>query len=105
MPPDRPAPGAFQQSQSSSISSEDPSGIPADSLFYSANFLLGAGMVVVQPETSKIAVVHDSHSGRWFLPKGRKEIGETLEQAALREVYEEVRRVPEYIRAQFKHAC
>jgi 8-oxo-dGTP pyrophosphatase MutT (NUDIX family) len=53
--------------------------------------MLGAGMVIIQPETSKIVVVHDEVRDRWFLPKGRKDVGESLEQAALREAYEEVR--------------
>lgn len=48
-------------------------------------------MLIVQPETSKVVVIHHPPSGIWFLPKGRKDVGETLEQTALREVYEEVR--------------
>jgi 8-oxo-dGTP pyrophosphatase MutT (NUDIX family) len=56
--------------------------------------MLGAGMVVLQPETRRMVVVHDPRSGRWFLPKGRKDVGESLEQAALREAYEEVRSPP-----------
>ena len=47
-------------------------------------------MVLIQEETEKIAVVYDSNSKSWFLPKGRKDVGESLEQAALREAHEEV---------------
>lgn len=47
-------------------------------------------MVLIQEETEKIAVVYDSNSESWFLPKGRKDVGESLEQAALREAHEEV---------------
>jgi len=53
------------------------------------NFLLGAGMVVFQPATSKVVVIYERKKKYWFLPKGRKDVGESLEQAALREAYEE----------------
>jgi 8-oxo-dGTP pyrophosphatase MutT (NUDIX family) len=69
------------------------SGVPS-TLWHSSDFMLGAGMVVLQPETRRMVVVHDPRSGRWFLPKGRKDVGESLEQAALREAYEEVRSPP-----------
>jgi 8-oxo-dGTP pyrophosphatase MutT (NUDIX family) len=48
-------------------------------------------MVVIQPSSGKVLVVNDTKRGSWFLPRGRKDIGETLEQCALREAYEEVR--------------
>ncbi len=54
------------------------------------NFLLGAGMVIIQPSTSKIVIVHDPDLNACFLPRGRKDVGESLEQTALREAYEEV---------------
>ena len=50
-------------------------------------------MVIIQPSTSKIVLVTDERE-RWFLPKGRKDKGETLEQTALREAYEEVNDPP-----------
>jgi 8-oxo-dGTP pyrophosphatase MutT (NUDIX family) len=56
----------------------------------SSDILLGAGMVVIQPSTEKIVLISSEKEQRWFLPRGRKDIGETLEQAALREAYEEV---------------
>jgi len=46
-------------------------------------------MVIIQPATDKIVLVYDKGHKHWFLPKGRKDVGETLEQAALREAYEE----------------
>jgi 8-oxo-dGTP pyrophosphatase MutT (NUDIX family) len=52
--------------------------------------LLGAGMVIIQPSTGKIVLIYESKDKVWFLPKGRKDVGESLEQAALRETYEEV---------------
>jgi 8-oxo-dGTP pyrophosphatase MutT (NUDIX family) len=70
--------------------SEQSSPAVPDSLFYQENFMLGAGMVIIQPSMSKILVIHDERRKYWFLPKGRKDIGESIEQAALREAYEEV---------------
>ncbi|KAF8644022.1 hypothetical protein AX16_008738 [Volvariella volvacea WC 439] len=61
----------------------------ADGAWGSMNFMLGAGMVVFQPATHRVVVIHDSRTNTWFLPKGRKDVGESLEQAALREAYEE----------------
>jgi len=53
------------------------------------NFMIGAGMIIIQNETHKIVVVNDTKYNHWFLPKGRKDIGESLETTALREAYEE----------------
>jgi NUDIX domain len=62
-----------------------------NSAWCSQNFMLGAGMVIIQPSTDKFVIVHDSIDGQWFLPRGRKDLGESLEKTALREAYEEVR--------------
>lgn len=61
-----------------------------DSAWCASDFMLGAGMVIIQPSTSKIVLVFDTNSKLWFLPKGRKDLGESLEQTVLREAYEEV---------------
>lgn len=61
-----------------------------NSVWCSQNFMLGAGMVIIQPSTEKFVIVYDSEVGQWFLPKGRKDLGESLEKTALREAYEEV---------------
>ena len=60
-----------------------------NSIFHATDFILGAGVVIIQPSTAKIVLVTDNRE-RWFLPKGRKDKGESLEQTALREAYEEV---------------
>jgi 8-oxo-dGTP pyrophosphatase MutT (NUDIX family) len=62
-----------------------------DSCFWTHDFLLAASMVIIQPSSGKVVLVNDTELGTWFLPRGRKDIGETLEQCALREAYEEVR--------------
>jgi 8-oxo-dGTP pyrophosphatase MutT (NUDIX family) len=61
-------------------------------MFFSENFMLGAGAVIIQPSSGKVVIIQDGDS--WFLPKGRKDLGESIEQAALREAYEEVRPFP-----------
>jgi len=63
-----------------------------NSIFHATDFILGAGVVIIQPSTSKIILVTDNRE-RWFLPKGRKDKGESLEQTALREAYEEVNEI------------
>lgn len=46
-------------------------------------------MAIIQPSTGKVLLVYESQRHYWFLPKGRKDVGETIEEAALREAYEE----------------
>lgn len=61
-----------------------------DSYWCSQDFMLGAGMVLIQENTHKIVVVYETLKKYWFFPRGRKDVGESLEQTALREAYEEV---------------
>lgn len=82
--------------QNGPLSPESTAGWP-NSIVYAADFMIGAGMVILQPSTGCVVVVHDKVTKTWFLPKGRKDIGESLEQAVLREAYEEVSpRIPLY---------
>ncbi|KAH8102407.1 hypothetical protein BXZ70DRAFT_1006334 [Cristinia sonorae] len=61
-----------------------------NSMFFASNFLIGVGLLIIQPATGKVAIVHDSKApGYFFLPKGRKDVGEDIIAAALREGYEE----------------
>lgn len=62
-----------------------------DSFWYCSDFMIGAGMVVLQPTTGKVLLLYEPRMDYWFFPKGRKDVGESLEQTALREAYEEVR--------------
>jgi len=89
---------------SSSSNDKNPSAVPPhmpalsqwstpaipDSAFCAADFLLSAGIVIIQEKTDKIVVVYDHRLDNWFLPRGRKDVGESLEATALREGYEEV---------------
>ena len=47
-------------------------------------------MILIQENTHKIVVIYETRKKYWFFPRGRKDIGESLEQTALREAYEEV---------------
>ena len=62
-----------------------------DSGFACEDFRVGAGMLVIQPSTGKVVLCYDTKRKKYFLPKGRKDIGESLAQAAVREACEEVR--------------
>jgi len=50
---------------------------------------LAAGAVVVDPKTRQILLLHESDEDRWCFPKGHVEPGETLLEAARREIAEE----------------
>jgi len=96
----RPTTGAIQAPRSQTRTRTPPPEPPLseystpavpDSAWCSQNFMLGAGMVILQPSTHKFVIVYDSTDEHWFLPRGRKDLGESLEKTALREAYEEVR--------------
>ena len=89
--PSRPqTPQTRQRTPSPEPLSEYSTPMVPNSAWCSQNFMLGAGMVILQPSTNKVAIVYDSIGKYWFLPKGRKDLGESLEKTALREAYEEV---------------
>ncbi|TCD71179.1 hypothetical protein EIP91_012128 [Steccherinum ochraceum] len=73
------------------LSPESSPAIP-DSGYFASNFMLGVGVLIIQPATGKVVVVRDVRedgSVYWFFPKGRKDVGEDFREAALREAYEE----------------
>lgn len=55
----------------------------------SSNLMISCGCVPVDPVAKKVAILVDTNTGWVQLPKGRKNIGEDLHAAALRETYEE----------------
>ena len=61
---------------------DDPSAPPATSLVPSVN-------VIVENEQGEILLIQRSDNGNWALPGGAIDIGESLTQAAIREVQEE----------------
>lgn len=58
----------------------------------SCDFVVAAGLCILQPSTGRVVLLtigdEKEKNGRWFLPRGRKDIGESLEATALREGYE-----------------
>lgn len=64
---------------------------------FSDEFAISCGTVTVDVERSKVLLVRWQQTGEYFLPKGRKDVGEQLEQTALRETLEETG-----VRAQLK---
>lgn len=58
-------------------------------LHFSDAFVISCGTVTIDTERSKVMLIHWRKTGEYFLPKGRKDIGESLHQTALRETYEE----------------
>ena len=81
-------PEEFSRSKSLSRYSTD---VVPESLWYCSDFRLAASLVIIQPSSGRLVLVHDTARNYWFLPRGRKDVGESLEQAALREGFEEVR--------------
>jgi ADP-ribose pyrophosphatase YjhB (NUDIX family) len=64
----------------------------ASSLHHASNFVISCGTVTLDLQQSKALLIrwHNPDGGvELMLPKGRKNIGETLEGAALRETLEE----------------
>ena len=78
-----------QQSEVYQLSDKSTLAVP-DCFFHTTEFILGAGIVVIQPSTGKTVVVGDGEE-QWFLPKGRKDKGGSLDKTALREGHEEAR--------------
>jgi 8-oxo-dGTP pyrophosphatase MutT (NUDIX family) len=59
------------------------------SLFFSDEFAISCGTVTIDVRESKVLLIHMRKNGEYMLPKGRKDVGESLEATALRETYEE----------------
>ncbi|KAF9013925.1 NUDIX hydrolase domain-like protein [Cyathus striatus] len=63
------------------------------SVYRSSDFVLAAGSVlckrVLASDALQVCLLYHRKSGLWVLPKGRKDLGETIEAAAIRETFEE----------------
>jgi 8-oxo-dGTP pyrophosphatase MutT (NUDIX family) len=60
--------------------------------YFSSDFLVAAGSVLFRqsPELGlQVCILYNNSNGRWILPKGRKDCGESIEAAAVRETAEE----------------
>lgn len=58
-------------------------------LTFSDAFVISCGTICIDPIQKSVLLVNHLAKNEYFLPKGRKNRGETLESAAARETYEE----------------
>lgn len=59
------------------------------SLHFSDSFVISCGTVTLDLNCPKVLLIYWRKTGEYFLPKGRKDVSEGLEQTALRETFEE----------------
>jgi 8-oxo-dGTP pyrophosphatase MutT (NUDIX family) len=60
--------------------------------FFSGNKAVSAGAIILQEIDGELKIALAQHKNKrkpWVMPKGHIEAGESIEQAALREIYEE----------------
>ncbi|OAA49133.1 AvaB protein [Beauveria brongniartii RCEF 3172] len=70
------------------------------SLHFSDGFVISCGTVTVDIAESRVLLIRSRGTGEYYLPKGRKDVHESLEDAALRETWEETG-----VRAQLLPVC
>lgn len=58
-------------------------------LTFSDAFVISCGTICIDPVQKSVLLINHRPKNQFFLPKGRKNHGETLESAAVRETYEE----------------
>lgn len=67
-----------------------PEEMAKDRHFYaSTDFIISCGCVTIDKKTSKVLLIFNKKLNIYQLPKGRKDIGESLQEAAIRETREE----------------
>lgn len=59
------------------------------SLFFANQFAISCGTVSVDVARAKVLLIRWRKTGEYLLPKGRKDLGEGLEDTATRETFEE----------------
>lgn len=64
-------------------------GSTVQNLVFSDRFAISCGTVSIDVKRSKVLLIRWRKTGEYMLPKGRKDLGETLEQTAERETFEE----------------
>lgn len=57
--------------------------------YYSENFVESAGAILFHRSTRRICLVRHQRKNEWLLAKGRRNVAETVQQTAIREVTEE----------------
>jgi 8-oxo-dGTP pyrophosphatase MutT (NUDIX family) len=66
------------------------SSVPVVARFDAAHIVQAAGVAIFHIRTARVVLVWHSRDRYWFLPKGRKDAGEQIWRAAVREGFEEV---------------
>jgi hypothetical protein len=87
--PARPSGGSTRKTNLS-LSKYSTAPVPS-SFWCPSDFLLSAGMVIIQPSTHHVLLVHDTKEKKWLFPTRSKFRGEELKLTALRGASEEVR--------------
>lgn len=59
------------------------------SLHFSDSFVISCGTITVDTATSQVLIIRHRETNEFHLPKGRKDVHESLRDAALRETWEE----------------
>nr|GAT60841.1 predicted protein [Mycena chlorophos] len=64
---------------------------PLKQQYFSSDFVVSAGCVLFRKngDVLEMCIIHDRKRDAWILPKGRKDCGESIPQAAIRETFEE----------------
>jgi 8-oxo-dGTP pyrophosphatase MutT (NUDIX family) len=60
-----------------------------DRIGRTANLRVGASAVIFDESGTKILLTRRTDNGRWCLPSGAMDVGETIEETCVREVWEE----------------
>lgn len=63
---------------------------PVTATFEGNSFAVGGGAAIFHVASGRVVVCRHGRDGYWFLPKGRRDVGESTERGAEREGYEEV---------------
>ena len=74
--------------------SEPASSNPIHANFASEKLTIGAGVAIFHLASARVVICYHSRDGYWFLPKGRRNVGEDTTEAGVREGFEEVRFFP-----------
>jgi len=63
---------------------------PVYANYASEKIVQGAGVAIFHIASERVVVCYHTRDQYWFLPKGRRNVGESIEEAACREGFEEV---------------
>lgn len=74
----------------STTSKHPASSKPVYANYASEKIVQGAGVAIFHLASERVVVCYHTRDEYWFLPKGRRNVGESIEEAACREGFEEV---------------